>query len=59
MTLDGLIGCVNRQLEPPWSDEVAPELVYSLHGHVDRLVAIGDATRYGGADGRLVYRRVE
>jgi glyoxylase-like metal-dependent hydrolase (beta-lactamase superfamily II) len=56
LPLDALIGCVNRQLDPPWPDDVAPELVYSIHGHVDRLVALGDATSVRGADGRLVYR---
>jgi hypothetical protein len=55
LTLDGLITCVNQQLDPSWSDEIAPELVYSIHGHVDRLVALGAATRMAGADGRLVY----
>jgi glyoxylase-like metal-dependent hydrolase (beta-lactamase superfamily II) len=56
LTLDGLIACVNQQLDPPWSDEVAPELVYSIHGHVDRLVALGAATSLRGADGRFVYQ---
>jgi glyoxylase-like metal-dependent hydrolase (beta-lactamase superfamily II) len=56
LTLDGLIACVNQQFDPPWSDEVAPELVYSIHGHVERLVALGAATSLRGADGRLVYQ---
>jgi len=55
LTLDGLITCVNRQLDPTWPDEVAPELVYSIHGHAERLVALGAATSTRGADGRLVY----
>lgn len=55
MTLDALIECVNQQLDQPWSDEVAPELVYSIHGHADRLVALGAATRVNDADGRPVY----
>jgi glyoxylase-like metal-dependent hydrolase (beta-lactamase superfamily II) len=55
LTLDALIGCVNQQLDPPWPDEVAPELVYSVHGHVERLVAIGTAASSLGADGLVVY----
>jgi glyoxylase-like metal-dependent hydrolase (beta-lactamase superfamily II) len=55
LTLEALIACVNQQLDPPWPDEVAPELVYSIHGHVDRLVAFGAARSLRGADGRLVY----
>ena len=55
LTLDELIECVNRRLDAPWSDEVAPELVYSIHGHVERLVALGAATSVRGTDGRLVY----
>jgi glyoxylase-like metal-dependent hydrolase (beta-lactamase superfamily II) len=56
LTLDALIACVNRQLDPPWPAEVAPELVYSIHGHAERLVALGAATRTPGAAGRLVYQ---
>jgi glyoxylase-like metal-dependent hydrolase (beta-lactamase superfamily II) len=55
LTLDGLIACVNRRLDAPWPAEVAPELVYSVHGHAERLVALGLATSTRGADGRLVY----
>jgi glyoxylase-like metal-dependent hydrolase (beta-lactamase superfamily II) len=54
-TLEGLIACVNQRLEAPWPEEVAPELVYSLHGHAERLVAVGDARSLVGADGRVVY----
>ncbi len=54
-TLQGLIACVNQRLDRPWSDEIAPELVYSIHGHVERLVAAGAATSRRGADGRSVY----
>jgi glyoxylase-like metal-dependent hydrolase (beta-lactamase superfamily II) len=57
LTLEALIACVNRQLDPPWSDELAPELVYSLHGHVERLVALGAASSTLGVDGCVVYRR--
>lgn len=56
LTLAALIARVNAQLDPPWPDEVAPELVYSLHGHVERLVALGVATSVRGADGHLVYQ---
>jgi len=55
LTLDALIACVNRRLGSPWPDEIATELVYSLHGHVERLVALGAATSVRGADGHLVY----
>jgi glyoxylase-like metal-dependent hydrolase (beta-lactamase superfamily II) len=54
-TLDALIECVNQRLDPPWPNEIAPELVYSVHGHVDRLMALGAATSVPGADGRPVY----
>jgi glyoxylase-like metal-dependent hydrolase (beta-lactamase superfamily II) len=56
LTLDALIACVNRQLDEPWPDEIAPELVYSVHGHAERLVALGAATSSPGEDGRLVYQ---
>ena len=55
LTLEGLIACVNQRLDSPWPDEIAPELVYSIHGHAERLVALGAATSVRGADGRLVY----
>jgi glyoxylase-like metal-dependent hydrolase (beta-lactamase superfamily II) len=55
-TLEGLIADVNRQLPAPWPDEVASELVYSVHGHAERLVALGAATSRRGPDGRIVYR---
>jgi glyoxylase-like metal-dependent hydrolase (beta-lactamase superfamily II) len=55
LTLAALIGAVNRQLEHPWPDELAPELVYSLAGHADWLVAHGLATSERGADGRILY----
>ena len=44
LTLDALVACVNRRLDAPWPDEIAPELVYSVHGHAERLVAPGAAT---------------
>ena len=55
LTLEALITCVNRQLDQPWPDDVAPELVYSIHGHVDRLVSLGEATSTQGSNGRVVY----
>ena len=55
LTLDALIADVNQRLDPPWPDEVASELVYSVHGHAERLVALGAATCTRGDDGRLVY----
>jgi glyoxylase-like metal-dependent hydrolase (beta-lactamase superfamily II) len=55
LTLDALIGSVNQKLPDPWPDELAPELVYSLHGHAEWLVAHGLATRQRGADGHIVY----
>jgi glyoxylase-like metal-dependent hydrolase (beta-lactamase superfamily II) len=55
LTLEALITCVNRRLDAPWPDEIAPELVYSIHGHVERLVAVGDARSFQGSDGRVVY----
>jgi len=55
LTLEGLIACVNERLDSPWPDEIAPELVYSIHGHVERLVARGDARSLLGSDGRVVY----
>lgn len=56
VTLEALIARVNEQLDSPWPRDVAPELVYSIHGHAERLVADGLATRAPGADGRVVYR---
>jgi glyoxylase-like metal-dependent hydrolase (beta-lactamase superfamily II) len=55
LTLKALIACVNGRLDAPWPDEVAPELVYSVHGHAERLVAHGTATSTRGDDGRRVY----
>jgi len=44
-TLQDLIDRVNSRLEGPWPDGPAQELVYSLHGHAERLVEQGLATR--------------
>jgi glyoxylase-like metal-dependent hydrolase (beta-lactamase superfamily II) len=57
LTLDALIASVNQRLDPPWPEEIAPELVYSIHGHAERQVALGAANSELGADGRVVYRR--
>jgi glyoxylase-like metal-dependent hydrolase (beta-lactamase superfamily II) len=59
LTLDALIECVNRELNPPWPAEIAPELVYSIHGHAERLVGVGAATSVRGDDGRLVYQGLQ
>lgn len=58
LTLEQLIWRVNERLVPPWPEEIAPELVYSLHGHVEWLLALGAATS-SGADGRPVYQIAE
>jgi glyoxylase-like metal-dependent hydrolase (beta-lactamase superfamily II) len=55
LTLEELIACVNQRLDSPWPEEIAPELVYSVHGHVERLVTQGSAASVRGADGRPVY----
>jgi glyoxylase-like metal-dependent hydrolase (beta-lactamase superfamily II) len=54
-TLEALMKRVNEQLDSPWPDEIAPELVYSVHGHAERLVALGTATRTVGPAGVVVY----
>jgi glyoxylase-like metal-dependent hydrolase (beta-lactamase superfamily II) len=56
LTLEQLIWRVNAQLDPPWPDDVAPELVYSVHGHAERLVAAQAATSRRGPDGRVIYQ---
>jgi glyoxylase-like metal-dependent hydrolase (beta-lactamase superfamily II) len=58
VTLQGLITRVNRQLDTPWPDQLAGELVYSLHGHAEWLVSLGIATRQRDHGGRVVYRSV-
>jgi glyoxylase-like metal-dependent hydrolase (beta-lactamase superfamily II) len=50
-TLRELIVRVNERLERPWPDGLAQELVYSVHGHAERL-----ATKER-RDGVVVYRR--
>jgi hypothetical protein len=54
-TLATLITQVNRQLEHPWPAELMGELVYSLHGHADWLLARGLATRERDGAGHIVY----
>lgn len=56
LTLEHPIARVNEQLDSPWPDELAPELVYSLHGHAEWLIQLGLATRKRGGDGRITYR---
>lgn len=56
LTLRALITRVNEQLAEPWPEEIAPELVYSVHGHAERLVALGLAGRERGPDGRVIYQ---
>jgi glyoxylase-like metal-dependent hydrolase (beta-lactamase superfamily II) len=55
LTLEALITCVNQRLEAPWPDDVAPELVYSIHGHVERLVALGAATSMVDGNDHVVF----
>ena len=52
LTLRELIERVNERLDEPWDPVTAQELVYSLHGHAERL-----ATPAGrNEDGHVVYR---
>jgi glyoxylase-like metal-dependent hydrolase (beta-lactamase superfamily II) len=55
LTLRELIGCVNERLHEPWEPALAQELVYSLHGHAERLAV--HAGRNAG--GHVVYRARE
>jgi glyoxylase-like metal-dependent hydrolase (beta-lactamase superfamily II) len=55
LTLEALISGVNQRLDTPWPDEIASELVYSVHGHAERLVALGIATSTRGGGGRVIY----
>jgi glyoxylase-like metal-dependent hydrolase (beta-lactamase superfamily II) len=54
-TLAELIVAVNEQLAEPWPDQGAQELVYSVHGHAEALVARGLVTRARGTDGLIIY----
>jgi glyoxylase-like metal-dependent hydrolase (beta-lactamase superfamily II) len=56
VTLRSLIARVNAQLDEPWPDGLEQELVYSVHGHVERLVERGQARTGRNGDGHLVYR---
>jgi glyoxylase-like metal-dependent hydrolase (beta-lactamase superfamily II) len=49
LTLRELIEACNARLPEPWGAETAPELVYSLHGHLERLVHQGRVTVAGDA----------
>lgn len=55
LTLRGLIERVNERLDEPWEPGVAQELVYSLHGHAERLAEHAERN----ADGHVVYRARE
>lgn len=52
LTLRDLIERVNARLDEPWQPGVAQELVYSLHGHAERLAVHAGRN----ADGHVVYR---
>ena len=52
LTLRELIHGVNERLDEPWEPALAQELVYSLHGHAERLAAPAGRN----ADGYVVYR---
>ena len=56
MTLRALIAAVNEQLDEPWPEGLDQELVYSVHGHVERLVERGQVSVGRDGDGHLVYR---
>jgi glyoxylase-like metal-dependent hydrolase (beta-lactamase superfamily II) len=55
LTLRELIACVNGRLPRPWEPDVAAELVYSLNGHVERLVELGEARAERDGGGPVVY----
>ncbi len=55
LTLRELIERVNERLDEPWEPGLAQELVYSVHGHVERQAE--HAAR--NADGHIVYRAKE
>jgi glyoxylase-like metal-dependent hydrolase (beta-lactamase superfamily II) len=52
LTLRELIERVNERLDEPWDSVTAQELVYSLHGHAERLTTSTERN----ADGHVVYR---
>jgi hypothetical protein len=52
-TLRELLARVNEQLDEPWPPPLEQELVYSVHGHVERLVQRGLVTAEGTP---VVYR---
>jgi glyoxylase-like metal-dependent hydrolase (beta-lactamase superfamily II) len=55
LTLRELIACVNGRLPRPWEPDVAAELVYSLNGHLERLVGVGAARAERSEGGPIVY----
>jgi glyoxylase-like metal-dependent hydrolase (beta-lactamase superfamily II) len=56
LTLKELVARTNSRLDQPWPEDLAGELVYSVHGHAGRLVERGLATAERGPDGVVVYR---
>jgi glyoxylase-like metal-dependent hydrolase (beta-lactamase superfamily II) len=55
-TLRSLIAELNDHLDEPWPEGPAQELVYSVHGHVERLVERGLARAERDGDSLVVYR---
>ena len=55
LTLRELIEGVNGRLDEPWEPAVAQELVFSLHGHAERMAVHAGRN----ADGHVVYRARE
>ena len=55
LTLAALIEQVNQRLDRPWPPELRGELVYSLPGHAQWLIARGLAASGRDGDGRIVY----
>jgi glyoxylase-like metal-dependent hydrolase (beta-lactamase superfamily II) len=55
LTLRELIERVNGRLDAPWDPGVVLELVYSLNGHVERLVQRGMVREKRNPDGHAVY----
>lgn len=55
-TLRAVIARVNEQLDDPWRNGLEQELVYSVHGHLERLVERGLASVDRNENGYLVYR---
>jgi hypothetical protein len=56
LTLRGLIRSCNERLPEPWPPGLDQELVYSVHGHVRRLVERGVATETTNGENHAVFR---